>query len=198
VPRRPRAFAEGVFHLTAHASDTRYLFLDDDDREDFLDRMALVCERFELGVLSYVLMGNHYHVILRIPDARISRALQWLHTEYSRAHNRRHRRSAHLFRAHAIAREIESDEDLVGTCRYLALNPVAANLVRDPLGWQWGSARAHAGLERPRIPLDEKDVHAAFGGTPNWRENYRTQIQCKTANDRQQPKFSRMSEPPPV
>jgi REP element-mobilizing transposase RayT len=49
--------------------------LRDDGREDLLDRLALGCERFELGLLSYVLMGNHYHGLLRIPDARLSKGL---------------------------------------------------------------------------------------------------------------------------
>jgi REP element-mobilizing transposase RayT len=172
VPRRPRAFAAGIFHLSAHGSDTRDLFLGDDDREDFLARLAAVCERFELALLSYVLMGNHYHSLLRIPDARLSYALQRLHTEYSRHHNRRHRRSAHLFRAHPLTREITSDGDLAGASRYLARNPVRAKLVRDPLAWLWSSARAHAGLEPPRIPLSENDLEAAFGGTTTWRSRY--------------------------
>jgi REP element-mobilizing transposase RayT len=154
----------------------RYLFPAAEDRKDFLERIALVCARFELALLAYVLLGNHYHLILDLPDARVSRALQWLHTEYSRDQNRLYGRSAHLFRAHPFAREIESDVDLVGTCRYLARNPVEANLVRDPLAWPWSSARAHAGLERPRIPLDESPVRAAFGGTENWRQNYVTHI----------------------
>jgi putative transposase len=176
VPRDPRAFDEGILHLAAHGSDTRDLFLKDEDRNDFLGGLAIVCGRFELGLLSYVLMGNHYHAIVRTPNARVSQALQRLHTEYSRHHNRRHGRSAHLFRAHAMAREICSDEDLVGACRYLALNPVEANLVRSPLAWPWSSARAHAGLEKPRIPLMEGDLRAAFGGGADWRHNYRTQI----------------------
>ena len=113
---------------------------------------------------------------MRIPDAPLSRALQRLHTEYSRWHNRRHGRSAHLFRAHAMTREIESDAQLVAACRYLALNPVEAGLVEDPLDWPWSSARAHAGLERPRIPLAERDLRAAFGNDNNWRKSYRTQI----------------------
>jgi len=70
-----------------------------------------------------------------------------------------------------LARMIESDEDLVGTARYLARNPVEAGLVRDALAWPWSSARTHAGLERPRIPLVEEPLEAAFGG-PAWRENY--------------------------
>jgi REP element-mobilizing transposase RayT len=176
MPRRPRRLYEGIYHLAARSSDTRYLFVCDDDREDFLERLAVVCGQFELALLSYVLMGSHYHALLRIPDARLSQALQRLHTEYSRWHNRRQGRSAHLFRAHAMTREIESDAQLVAACRYLALNPVEAGLVEDPLDWPWSSARAHAGLERSRIPLAEHDLRAAFGDDNNWRKRYRTQI----------------------
>jgi REP element-mobilizing transposase RayT len=177
MPRRPRSFAEGIYHVGAHASDDRHLFLNDEDRNDFLERLAAIWRRFELELLSYVLLGNHYHTLLRIPDSRVSRALQQLHTEYSRHHNRRHGRSAHLFRAHCFAREIQSDEDLVNACRYLARNPVEANLATDPLEWTWGSARAHAGLEPPRIPLAETSLRAAFGDDPDWRGRFRAYIQ---------------------
>ena len=177
MPRHPRSFAEGIYHIGAHGSDDRDLFVDDEDRNDFLDRLAAVWRQFELDLLSYVLLGNHYHTILRIPDARVSQALQRLHTEYSRQHNRRHGRKAHLFRAHPFARRIEDDDDLVNVHRYLARNPVEANFVDDPLDWPWGSARAHAGLESPRIPLDEMSLRAALGLTPGWRERFRAFIQ---------------------
>jgi putative transposase len=175
MPRKPRAYAEGFFHFAAHGSDVRHLFSSDEEREDFLEQLAVVCERYELAVLSYALMGTHYHTILRIPDARIAQALQRLHSDYSRRCNRRSGRSAHLFRAHPMARMIESDADLVGTARYVARNPVEAGLVRDPLAWPWSSARAHAGLEPPRIPLAEEPLEAAFGGA-RWRRNFVEQI----------------------
>src|SRR6266516_5931906 len=177
MARRPRLLVAGIYHLTAHGSDNRYLFLGREDREDFLARLTATCEEFELALLSYVLMGSHYHTLVRIPDARLSAALQRLHTEYSRWHNRRHGRSAHLFRAHAMTQEITSDAQLFAACRYLARNPVGAGLVDDPLDWPWSSARAHARLERPRIPLAEGDLRAAFGGGGDWRERYRARIQ---------------------
>ena len=177
VPRRPRNLCDGIYHLAAHGSDSRYLFVTDRDREDFLDRLAAIWQKFELALLSYVLLGNHYHALVRIPDARLSLALQRLHTEYSRWHNRRHGRSAHLFRAHAMTQEITSDAQLVAACLYLALNPVAAGLVDDPLDWPWSSVRANARLERPRIPLAESDLRAAFGGGDDWRERYRARMQ---------------------
>ena len=175
MPRKPRTYAQGLFHVAAHGSDVRYLFSSDEDREDFLDRLSVVCERFELALLSYALMGTHYHAILAVPDERLSQALQRLHTEYSRHCNRRCGRSAHLFRAHPLVRTIESDEDLLGTARYVARNPVEAGLARDPLEWPWSSARAHAGLEPPRIPVAEGELRAAFGGSV-WRRNYVDQI----------------------
>ena len=187
MPRRPRSLYEGIYHLAARASDTRYLFVSDRDREEFLARLATTCERFELALLSYVLMGSHYHALLRIPDGRLSQALQRLHTEYSRWHNRRQGRSAHLFRAHAMTREIESDAQLIAACRYLALNPFEAGLVEDPLDWPWSSARAHAGLERPHIRLAEGDLRAAFGDDNNWRKRYSAQI-SSTMRKRSLPK----------
>src|SRR4051794_2798218 len=176
MARPPRLLVAGIYHLTAHGSDNRYLFLGRADREDFLARLSETCERFELALLSYVLMGSHYHALLRIPDARLSSALQRLHTEYSRNQNRRYGRSSHLFRAHPGAREITTDEHFLTACRYVARNPVEAGVVADPLDWPWSSARAHAGLERPRIALAEDDLRAAYGGHDDWRRDYLAHI----------------------
>jgi REP element-mobilizing transposase RayT len=172
MPRKPRAFVDGIYHLGSHGSDDRDLFVADDERSIFLDGLSRIFEGFELGVVAYTLMGNHYHTLLRIPDARVSRALQQLHTWYSRLHNRLNARTGHLFRAHPFAREIESDEDLLGVARYLAWNPVEAGLAADPLEWSWGSAAATAGLELPRIPLHLEPIQHALGGGRAWRKRY--------------------------
>jgi len=159
-----------------HASDSRDLFLDDGDRRDFLERLRKTWERFELGLVSYVLMSNHYHAVVRIPDGRLSQALQHLHTSYSREHNRRLGRRAHLFRAHPYIGEIEGDAQLVTVSRYLARNPIEAGLTRDALAWPWGSAPAHAGLERSRLDLAETDLKSAFGEGRDWRARYREYV----------------------
>jgi REP element-mobilizing transposase RayT len=177
MARRPRAFHEGIYHLGSHGSDVRNLFLTDEDRIDFLGRLAATCRRFDLPLLSYVLMGNHYHVLVSTEDARISDALQRLHTGYSRSHNRRHDRNAHLFLAHPFAREVDGSDDLLGTLRYLALNPVEAGFVRHPLDWQWSSARAHAGVGPPHVPLDETYTNGAFDDPVEWRPRYAALIE---------------------
>jgi REP element-mobilizing transposase RayT len=183
MPRPPRNFTTGIYHVTAHGSDTRSLFLTTADRLDFLERLTLSLWPLEIRLLDYVLMGNHYHALVHTPDARLSAALQLLHTGYSRRHNRRHGRSAHLFRAHCLTRAVTTDRQLLATYRYIARNPVRANLVLDPLDWVWGSARAHAGLEPPAIPLDETPLRDAFGNDPNWRVRYRSLIRREGEDD---------------
>jgi putative transposase len=177
MPRQPRAFFEGIYHLASHGSDTRHLFLVRDDRTTFLGRLALVIERFDLRLVAYALLGNHYHLVLATPGAQISRALQQLHGWYSRTHNRRHGRSAHLFRAHFFARELRSDADLLAACRYVAYNPVAAGLCSDPFSWPWSSTAASAGLVEPAIPLDPGPLRAALGDSNEWQRRYRRFIE---------------------
>jgi REP element-mobilizing transposase RayT len=178
MARPPRDFASGLYHVASQASDTRFLFSSDAERELFLDGLATSCERFELGLVTYTLMGTHYHLILFTPDARLSTALQRLHSWYSRRYNKARGRSAHLFRAHFFSRPIMSDADLLGACRYVARNPVEAGLVRRPLAWPWSGARANVGLEKPRIPLDEEPLRAALSGSPTWRDDYRALLEA--------------------
>jgi REP element-mobilizing transposase RayT len=176
MPRRPRAFFPGIYHLAPHASDDRHLFLNDSERTLFLDGLGRIFDRLDIGVVGYTLMGTHYHAVARIPDARVSRALQQLHTWYSRLHNKLNGRRSHLFRAHPFAREIDSDADLLTTCRYLAWNPVEAGLARRPLDWPWSSVGATAGLGTSPVPLDVEPVEHALGGGPTWRQRYRDHV----------------------
>jgi putative transposase len=172
MARRPRAFGAGVYHLAAHASADRRLFLDDTDRRAFLDLLSITWAKLGLELISYVLMTNHYHALTWIPDKRLSKALQILHSRYSRDHNRRHGDTAHLFRAHCFTRRLRTDDDLLASEHYLAHNPVRAGLVVHPLDWTWGSARAHAGLERAAVILSEEKLRGAFGDPADWHHRY--------------------------
>jgi putative transposase len=168
-----RDFHAGIYHVAAHGSDRRYLYVDDLDRSDFLERLHSALWPRGIELLAYVLMGNHYHALVQIPDARLSKALQRLHTDYSRQHNRRHRRGAHLFRAHCLARRLDDDNQLLTAYRYLAHNPIAAGLARHPLEWPWSSAPSHAGLRPAPIPITHEPLKAALDHSAGWRRRYR-------------------------
>jgi REP element-mobilizing transposase RayT len=60
-----------------------------------------MAERFGCEIFTYVLMGNHYHLLLRTPKANLSRSMQWLGTTYTRRFNLEHLQSGHLFLSEA-------------------------------------------------------------------------------------------------
>src|SRR3954468_11091588 len=170
MARRPREFAAGVFHTSAHGSSHRELFLDDFDRHAFLDLLSVTWAKLGLELISYVLMTNHYHAVTWIPDLRLSMALKILHGRYSFHQNKRHRDSAHLFRAHCFARRVRNDDDLLATEHYVAHNPVKEGIVLYPLDWPWGSARAHAGLDESTVLFSDQRLRGAFGMRGDWRK----------------------------
>ena len=54
------------------------IFYDDQDRLLFLETVGEMSERFEIDLFAYVLMGNHYHLLIKTNRANLSRSMQWL------------------------------------------------------------------------------------------------------------------------
>ena len=104
---------------------------DDRDRGHFLDLIAEMVPRFRVGLHCYVLMDNHYHLLLELTEANLSRAVQWLNVSYSVWYNRRHGRSGHLLQGRFKSVAVDPEEWGLELSRYLHLNPVRVKA----LGW---------------------------------------------------------------
>lgn len=163
----------GIYHVASRGSDRRPLFVFDSDRQSFLDRLARIVERHELRCLAYCLMGNHYHLIVQTPDARLSAALKELNGGYSRRFNHVHGRSAHLFRNRFLAQLVDGERYLLAACRYVAYNPVRAGFCVEPSEWPWSSYCASAGIDPVPSFLNETMLRDIFGGGREWRARYR-------------------------
>ena len=81
--------------------------------------------RFGLEVHCYVLMSNHYHLLLRMRrESGLSAGMQWLGVSYAGWFNRRHRRKGHLFEGRFKAILVEFESWGAALSRYIHLNPV--------------------------------------------------------------------------
>lgn len=69
----------------------RGIFTDDRDRERFLELLEGMVGRYGVVLHAYVLMANHYHLLIETPAGNASRALQWLNLSYAAWFNARHR-----------------------------------------------------------------------------------------------------------
>ena len=136
-----------VYHVTARGNERKAIVRDDIDRRRFVATLAQMVEHYRVVCHAWVLMPNHYHLLLETPEANLSRAIRHLNGVYTQAFNRRHRRVGHLFQGRFKAILLEKDAHLLALCRYVVLNPVRAGLVRHPRAWGWSSYRATAGEE---------------------------------------------------
>jgi REP element-mobilizing transposase RayT len=84
------------YHVTARGNERRPIYRDDRDRRHFCELLGEAVGNFGLVLHAYVLMENHFHLLLETPEANLSRAMQWLNVSYSVWFNRRHDRVGHL------------------------------------------------------------------------------------------------------
>ncbi len=116
--------AGGWYHLTSRGNDRKAIFRQDADRRHFLELLAELVARFRVRLHSYVLMDNHYHLLLELTEPNLSRAMQWLTLSYSMWFNRRHQRTGHLFQGRFKSVAVDRDEWALELSRYVHLNPV--------------------------------------------------------------------------
>jgi putative transposase len=140
-------FPGAVYHLTSRGNDRQKIFLNDTDRELFLETLGQVVSRYGWICHAYCLMPNHYHLLVETPKANLSIGMRHLNGLFTQIFKRRHHRVGHLFQGRFKAIVVEKESYLLELCRYIVLNPLRVKSRIDPLSWKWSSYRATAGLE---------------------------------------------------
>jgi putative transposase len=125
-------FAGAFYHVMARGNRRERIFRDDTDRHFFSRTLGEACERTGWRVHAWVLMDNHYHLMLETPEANLVAGMKWLQNTYTRRFNGRHRLWGRLFgdRYKAILSEGSSDYYYSSLMDYIHLNPVRVGLVR--------------------------------------------------------------------
>ena len=132
------------YHVLSRGNAGEHIFKDPKDRLTFLDIIGNASERFSLDVFAYVLMDNHYHLLLRTNQTNLSKAMQWLGTTYTRRFNNRHHRGGHLFQGRFKSIILENESYLVQLSCYIHRNPLRAKMVERLIEYTWSSYPAYA------------------------------------------------------
>ena len=126
-----------------------------------------VRKRYGWDILAYVLMSNHYHLLLRVGDRGLSDGMHDLNHCYAVTFNARHGLINHLFGKRFWNRELATDASLQAAARYIVQNPLRSGLVAELVDYSWSSYRATVGLEFPHVTLDRDSLLGFFGSTPS-------------------------------
>lgn len=144
MARLPRITVPGVaHHVTQRGNRREAIFWQADDYALYRDLLAQQCAANAVAVWAYCLMPNHVHLIL-VPcdEDGLSRAIGETHRRYTGYINARLRVTGHLFQGR-FGSVAMNETHLLAAFRYVAMNPVKAQLVRQPRDWPWASTQAH-------------------------------------------------------
>ncbi len=138
--RRPRVhFPGALYHVISRGNQRQRVFRDDQDHRRFETLLSEAVKGHALTLYAYVMMPNHFHLLLEVSRAPLSKAMQSLLYRYTYYYNRRYRKIGHLFQGRYKAIVCDRDSYLMELIRYLHLNPVRAGVVKDPRQYRWSS-----------------------------------------------------------
>ena len=99
-----------VYHVMARGNQGKRVFDDDRDRGRFLETLEEACAKTGWRVHAYVLMANHYHLLLETPEANLVDGMKWLQGAYTQRYNARHKVRGYLFQGRYKAVPVEAGE----------------------------------------------------------------------------------------
>lgn len=124
------------YHVTCRGNEQREIFRNPDDRKDFLRLLSRSLNIFEVQLLAYALMPNHFHLLVCTPIGNLSEFMRHFNISYTAVFNRKYHRSGHLYQGRYKAFLIDEDNHLLEVSRYIHLNPLRMKSQK-PVGQRW-------------------------------------------------------------
>ncbi len=115
-------YEDAVYHVTSRGNERKKIFFTKHDYKKFLDYMKKAKKKYGVMVHCYVLMSNHYHVVIETPKANLSKVMQYINGSYTTYINTKKKRSGHLFQGRYKAIVVDRDNYLLELSRYVHLD----------------------------------------------------------------------------
>ncbi|MBN1269394.1 MAG: transposase [Kiritimatiellae bacterium] len=168
-----KQFPGAKYHITVRGNGRRTIFVWDEDRRRFRSQLDESLDQYGVVLYAYVLMSNHYHLLIETPRGNVSRFMQRLNTAYGMYFRNKHRRPGHVLQGRYGAKLVEGDEYLLGVTRYIHLNPVKVKEVKKLSkqerlkvlrGYPWSSYRGYVDKKAREERVDYR-WRGLVGGT---------------------------------
>lgn len=142
--RKPRVEAEGgVYHVIQRGNNREFIFEDDGAKGYLIDQFRILSGGLGYKVYGFVVMGNHYHVILQTFGEPLKSIMHRINLRYSKYFNRKYERSGHVFEGRYKAVSILDEKYLLSLLRYIHQNPVRAGVCQRVEEYRWSSDRVY-------------------------------------------------------
>ncbi|NLC39460.1 MAG: helix-turn-helix domain-containing protein [Clostridiaceae bacterium] len=149
MARRLRINLPGVvYHIFQRGNNKEYIFSEDKDKLSFLNLLEDHTKKEVFELLGYVIMNNHYHLIIRLKEVPMQHFMHSIMSKYARAYNKRSKRSGHVFEGRYNSIPVKDKHHLQDLLRYVHQNPVRAGICEQVHDYCWSTDPFY------RMPVD--------------------------------------------
>ena len=129
----------GYYHVINRGQNRMKIFRRESDYKEFLKLLGECYDQYKVHVIAYCLMSNHYHLLVRAPNANLPQFMRQLNGVYTQIFNRKYKYDGTLFRGRYKAIVVQEEFFLMRVVRYIHLNPKKAGMVKDIKDYQYSS-----------------------------------------------------------
>ncbi len=159
MPRPLRIeYENAYYHVMNRGRGRQKIFHGQAYYDEFLHTLEEAHRRFGIEIHSYCLMPNHYHLLIKTPEANLGRAMRHINGVYTQRHNRMRKTDGSLFRGRYKAILVEEDSYQLQLSRYIHRNPLAAKLVENLKDYRWSSYQYYVSKKRSPPWLYREEV----------------------------------------
>ena len=174
MARKTRIWYPGaMYHVMCRGHRGQAIFLDNEDRRVFLNRLLHAIRDHSCNILSYCLMTNHVHLQVETSQVELWKMMKQLNMMYAIFFNKRYDYVGPLFQGRYRANLIRSLARRLEVSRYIHLNPVAAKLVTTPLDYPWSSYSVYMGVGEDPVVSPERLLESPL----EQRERYQRYVE---------------------
>ncbi|MEK7544240.1 MAG: transposase [Patescibacteria group bacterium] len=176
MPRGPRiSYEQAFYHVYNRGVARQPIFQDANDYQKFLKRLVELKTKkgFDHSIYAYVLMPNHFHLLIQTRKIPISKIMTSLTTSYSMYFNKVYHRVGPLFQNRFKSKLCDKDAYFLGASRYILLNPIEAGLAKSLEDYLWSSYQELFG-ELDVTIIDRDEVSRLIGTTQKEKDGYRS------------------------
>jgi len=175
MPRRARITAAGVpHHVVQRGHNREATFFADEDYLAYRHSLKEGAQRYRCAIHAYALMTNHVHLLLTpANEDGLSRLMRYLGSRYVQYINYVYKRRGTLWEGRFKSSVVDQEQYLLTCYRYIELNPVRANMVKQPQDYRWTSYAHHVQGKQDDL-IEDHPLYLALGETDEARrEAYR-------------------------
>lgn len=174
MPRGARIVFENAFyHIFNRGVARQNIFLEKEDYEMFLRKLNSLStlKNYDHFIYAYILMPNHFHLLMQTNRTPLSRIMSSLATAYAMYFNRKYKRVGPLFQNRFKSKLCQKDNYFLGASRYIHLNPIESGLADDVQNYPWSSFQEMFGQSQYTI-IDKKEIERLIGASKKEKEAY--------------------------